>query len=450
MLSNSEIGSGGGVRRIAAPYLHYIRLAGFPIGLGLTSVLVSGTLNRVMIAELDLPALLVGLFLAIPLLISPARVWLGYRSDTYPLWGLRREPYIIFGSLVAVLGLTGATIASLNIDSATGLMIGATLLAFTVYGLGKNLSSNTFEALLADKFEGDQRPKAVTFFKIAMFMGIMVGAIALGKLLDPFSVSRLTCIVASVAILAFLLTNLATFRQEPRTALSRDATRKAREASFLAAIKTLVWSDPQVRRFFIMLMLIVVGTQAQDVLLEPYGGLVLDMSVGETTRLTAIWGGGTLLAMIAAGMWLIKRFDYSWVLRIGLFINAIVFAGLIISGFSGMVGLFQMLVFALGIGTGLSAAGMLTAAIEFTTLMRAGLLMGVWGMAHELGQAFGSLIGGGIVDLVRSLTGGNALAAYGTVFAIEGLLLLIAIVFVKKVDVSMSAAMVETVTEGAT
>jgi hypothetical protein len=184
MLSNSEIGSGGGVRRIAAPYLHYIRLAGFPIGLGLTSVLVSGTLNRVMIAELDLPASLVGLFLAIPLLISPARVWLGYRSDTYPLWGLRREPYIIFGSLVAVLGLTGATIASLNIDSATGLMIGATLLAFTVYGLGKNLSSNTFEALLADKFEGDQRPKAVTFFKIAMFMGIMVGAIALGKFSD--------------------------------------------------------------------------------------------------------------------------------------------------------------------------------------------------------------------------------------------------------------------------
>jgi BCD family chlorophyll transporter-like MFS transporter len=146
-----------------------------------------------MIVELRMPASLVGLFFAL-LLMSPVRVWLGYRSDAYPLWDLRREPYIVFGSLLAGLGVTGAPLAVFNGTATSGLMIAATLLAFVIYGLGKNLSSNTFEALLADKFEGEQRPRAVTFFKVAMFIGIMAGAIGLGRLLDPFSTARMTAV----------------------------------------------------------------------------------------------------------------------------------------------------------------------------------------------------------------------------------------------------------------
>ncbi len=48
------------------------------------SVLVGGMLNRVMIVELALPATLVGLLFALPPLISPLRVWLGYLSDVMP------------------------------------------------------------------------------------------------------------------------------------------------------------------------------------------------------------------------------------------------------------------------------------------------------------------------------------------------------------------------------
>lgn len=421
-------------------YLHYARLAAFPIGLGLTSVLVGGTLNRVMIAELGLPASLVGLFFAIPLLISPVRAWLGYRSDAYPLWGLRREPYIILGSLVAGLGVAGAILTALNATATAGLMVFGGLLAFAIYGLGKNLSSNTFEALLAEKFEGDQRSRAVTFFKIAMFLGIMGGAIGLGKLLDPFSIARLASIVLGVVTLAFILAGLAVVRQEPRTALVRAAGRQAREMPFWETLKTVVWSDSQARLFFLLVVLIVIGTLAQDVLLEPYGALVLDMSVGETTTLTALWGGGTVLAMMAAGVWLIKRLGYAPVLRSGLLLNVLVFGGLIAAGALETIGLFRGLVFALGLGTGLAAAGMLAAIIEFTTLTRAGLFMGVWGIAHQLGQACGSLLGGGTVDLMRHLTGGNALVAYGTVFAAEGVLLLIALILSGRVDISAWAA----------
>ena len=414
---------------------NHLRLAGFPISLGLTSVLVSGTLNRVMIVELGLPATLVGLFFALPLIISPLRIWLGYRSDAHPVWGLRREPFIILGSLLAGFGVAGAALTVIQNERLNLIMVLLMMVGFLAYGLGKNLSSNTFEALLADKFTGHQRPRAATYYKIAMFVGIILGALLLGRLLSPFSTSRLITVVMAVALGAFALTVLAVTRQEPRKQEIISESKAAREIPFFETLKDLVWSDPQVRRFFVFVMLIVIGTLGQDVLLEPYAALVLGMSVGETTRLTAIWGAGTLLAMGAAGAWLVKRFGYERVVRVGIFLGISVFVGLILSGAFKLTGLFLFLVFILGISTGLSASGMLTAVIQFTTPERAGLLMGVWGVAHNLGQAAGGMLSGGLVDLVRGF-GGNALTAYGLVFALEALLLLLALGLLGQIQIT--------------
>lgn len=421
--------------------ISHIRLAGFPLGLGLTSVLVSGTLNRVMIVEFGFPATLVGLFFALPLLISPLRIWLGYRSDAHPLWGLRREPFIIFGALLAGLGVAGAAWAIIPGRSVQFLWIPLTMASFITYGLGKNLSSNTFEALLADKFTGDARPRAVTFFKVAMFIGIMLGALLLGRLLSPFSTNRLLAVVITVALGAFILAVLAVAWQEPHKHEILSESEIARETPFIDTFKNLIWPDPQVRRFFIYVMLIVIGTLGQDVLLEPYAALVLGMSVGETTRLTAIWGAGTLLAMGAAGAWLVKRFGYKPVVRSGLLLGMAVFGGLILSGALGLTSLFLILVFFLGISTGLSASGMLSAVIAFTTPERAGLLMGVWGVSHNLGQAAGNLLTGGLVDLVRGF-GGNALSAYSLVFALEALLLLLALGLQDRINISESQVII--------
>jgi MFS transporter, BCD family, chlorophyll transporter len=419
-----------------------IRLAGFPLGLGLTSVLVSGTLNRVMIVELGIPAVLVGLFFALPLLISPLRVWLGYRSDGYPIWGLRREPFIVFGSFLAGLGIIVATFTIFNRQANSGLWVVIVSAAFIAYGLGKNLSSNTFEALLADKFTGEQRPRAVTFFKVAMFVGIMLGAVLLGRILDPFSYQRLLIIVLGAAALAFALAAWAVIRQEPRKETIKAESEAVRKLPFWETFKNLVWADPQVRRFFVFVMLTVIGTLAQDVLLEPYAALVLGMTVGETTSLTAVWGAGTLLSMALAGMWLIKRMGYVRVVRVGLVMGVFVFAGLILSGVFKQVMVFQGLVFLLGISTGLSASGMLTAVIDFTTPERAGLLMGVWGVAHNLGQAAGGLLSGGVVDMVRFFQG-NALTAYGVVFALEALLLIGALAMLSQIEIKRAKVLVE-------
>jgi len=245
-----------------------------------------------------------------------------------------------------------------------------------------------------------------------------------------------------VAALSFLLTVFGVLRQEPRQAALRLESARVRESPFSETFKSLVWEDPQVRRFFLFVMLTVIGTLGQDVLLEPYAALVLGMSVGETTMLTAIWGAGTLLSMGAAGLWLIKRFGYERVVRAGLLLGVGVFAGIILAGLFHLPNLFLGLVFLLGVTTGLSASGLLTAVIEFTTSARAGLLMGVWGVAHNLGQAFGSLVSGGVVDLVRAFQG-DVLIAYATVFALEGLLLVYALGLLPRINIVQSHALRE-------
>lgn len=420
--------------------LSHLRLAAFPLGLGLTSVLVSGTLNRVMIVELALPAGLVGAFLAIPVIIAPARVWLGYLSDGHPLRGKRREPYIVLGTLFAGLGICGATLIALNQAAAGPVLIGGGVLAFLTFGLGHTLASNTFEALLAEKFTGAQRPRAVTLFKVAMFVGILGGALTLGALLDPFSEGRLLAVVGGVAVGYATLATLAVARQEPTIPHLETVARQAAREPFLVTVQTTLLRDSQARRFFVIVVLSVLGTLAQDVLLEPYGALVLGMSVAQTTRLTALWGTGTILAMILAGVWLIARWGYLRVLRAGLGLNVAVFVGMLVAGAADSVNGFRALTFALGVGTGLSMAGLLTAVIEFTTFERAGLLMGVWGTAAELGQASGGVLGGVVVDVVRHITAGNALLAYGAVFILEGLLLSLTLILTLPLRINPTSA----------
>ena len=423
------------------------RMGFFPFALGLVGVFVSGTLNRVMIVELSIPATLVGLLLAVPLLLSPLRMWLGYRSDAAPLLGLRREPYIVLGALFSATGVIVATTLAANNGTRSVLAVLGLLVAFMAYGVGKHLSSNTFEALIADRFEGAARSRAITLYKIPMFVGIIGGAIGLARALEPFSVERLVSVAFSVALVAFVLAAFAVIRNEPRQAITRVAVEKARQTSFIQTFRKLVWQDRQARLFFVFVMLSIVGTQTQEILLEPYGALVLDMTVAETTRLTSLWGSGAIVAMALAGGWLLKRFGYRPVLRIGLGTNILVFLGIIGAGVLGSVGLFRGLVLVLGVGTGLAFAGAMAAVIDFTTIVRAGFLMGVWGAAAELGEAVGNLVGGVIVDTVRALTG-SPLLAYGAVFVLEGAMLVGALVLLSRINVGESVALNEASHEG--
>ena len=201
--------------------------------------------------------------------------------------GRRREPYIVLGALIAGIGIVLAVLLAVDAVGASIWLITGLIVAFAVHGFGRNLSHNTFQALLADKFEGDQRPRAITLYEVATLLGLVMGAGALGKALESYDPARLVPVTIWAMIVVFVLSLLAAIGQEPRTALEREATVKARELSFTTALREVATSDPQVRLFFALVVLTFIGTLAQDVLLEPYGALVLGMEVRDTTRLAA-------------------------------------------------------------------------------------------------------------------------------------------------------------------
>ena len=423
-------------------YLNNFRLAGFSIAYGLSGALIGGTLNRIMIADLGLPASLVAFFFAIPLLVSPVRVWLGYRSDGFPLFGRRREPYIILGALIIGLGIiTSANVAAKATEVSALLILGG-ILSFLLYGIGRNLAHNTYQALITDRYDKAQRIRAVTFYEVATLLGAVMAAGAIGQALETYEPARLVSVAMAVATAIFVLALFAALNQEPRNPLVQNATERARQIPFRKVLKDVVLADRQVRILFLLVIFTFIGTLAQDALLEPYGGLVLGMSVGDTTRLTMYWGLGVMFSMLLSGFLLLKWLGYMKLMRTGIIISIMVFIGLIAMGMIGNAGAFKGLVFVMGLGTGLAGAGMLSGVVSFTTPIRAGMLMGVWGVANMVGHAVGNLLGGAIVDVMRFATG-NALAAYSTLFGMEAVMLLIALYLSTRLDVNASQASME-------
>jgi MFS transporter, BCD family, chlorophyll transporter len=423
-------------------FLNNFRLAGFSIAYGLSGALIGGTLNRIMIADLGLPASLVAFFFAIPLLVSPVRVWLGYRSDGFPIFGRRREPYIVLGALVIGLGVVAAANVAAVTTQVTVALVLSGILSFLLYGIGRNLAHNTYQALITDRYDKTQRTRAVTFYEVATLLGAVMGAGFIGKALETYEPGRLISVATGVAIAVFVLVLFAAINQEPRNIVTENATEKARQVPFRKVLKDVVFSDRQVRILFTLVIFTFVGTLAQDALLEPYGGLVLGMSVGDTTRLTMFWGVGVLVSMLLSGLFLIKLLGFMRLMRTGIILSIAVFIGLIFVGMGGNAGAFKSLVFAMGIGTGLAGAGMLSSVISFATPIRAGMLLGVFGVANMVGHAFGNLMGGVIVDVMRFTTG-SALVAYSTLFGMEAVILVVALYLTTRLDLNASQASVE-------
>lgn len=402
-----------------------LRLAAFPVAYGLGGVLIGGTLNRVMIAELRVPATLVAMLFAIPLLLSPLRLWFGHRSDGHPILGRRREPYMLLGALVIGGGVYAIAWVTRHHSANLPAFLAAGAAAFFLYGIGRNLAHNSYQALVAEKFTGDRRGRAMTLYEVATLLGSVAGAGLLGRAMEHYDPTRLSTVAGGVALAVVALTLVAAPGQERGLATVERADR-ARDKPFAQVLRDYVLADPQVRRLFVVVICTFTGTLAQDVLLEPYGAMVLNLSVGETTRLTMFWGLGVLIAMLLSGILLLRWLGALRLMRIGLILSILVFSGVGVVGLTGAPGAFRWMVLALGICAGLTGAGMLASVVAFTTPERAGLLMGVWGMANMVGHAVGSLMGGIVVDTMRLATG-SAVVAYTSLFACEVALLVVAL-----------------------
>jgi MFS transporter, BCD family, chlorophyll transporter len=196
------------------------RLALFQVSVGMAQVLLLGTLNRVMIVELSVPAMVVALMISIPVLVAPFRALLGHRSDTYrSALGWKRIPYLWFGSLWQMGGLAVMPFALIVLSGDqfhgpawAGEVLAA--LAFLMAGLGMHMVQTAGLALAADRATDDTRPRVVAMLYILYLTGMGISALIVGFLLRNYEPIWLVQVVQGCAAVTLILNIIAFWKQE--------------------------------------------------------------------------------------------------------------------------------------------------------------------------------------------------------------------------------------------
>ena len=262
-----------------------VRLGLVQACLGAIVVLTTSTLNRVMVVELALPALLPGCLVALHYLVQVARPRMGHGSDV----GGRRTPWIVGGMAVLSTGGVLAALGTVWMGTNRGAGIALALLAFLLIGIGVSASGTSLLVLLAKRVEASRRAPAATVWMM-MIAGFAVTAGLAGKLLDPYSPQRLVAVAAVVSAIAFVVTLVALYRVEgrPDTRMPQDgAAAPEAKPSFIEAL-TQVWAEPAARRFTIFVFVSMLASSAQDLILEPFAGTVFGFTPGGSTQLSGV------------------------------------------------------------------------------------------------------------------------------------------------------------------
>lgn len=405
-----------------------VRLGLVQTALGAIVVLTTSTINRVMVVELMLPAMLPGALVALHYGLQIMRPRWGYGSDK----GGRRTPWIVGG--MAVLALGGLMAAAATAWMATNTVGGIALatLAFVLIGGGVGASGTALLTLLATNVAPERRAAAATTVWLMMIAGFVVTATVAGHFLDPFSFTRLVVVSGSVSLAAFLLTLIAIAGVEGRSRPATAAERPRADASFREAL-THVWAEPAARRFAIFVFVSMLAYSAQDLILEPFAGTVFGLTPGESTKLAGVQHGGVFVGMLIVGIvgsWLRSRRIgslYAWIVG-GCIASALAIANIGVGGLIGGSWPLQPSIFILGVANGCFAVAAIGSMMSLATAgqgAREGVRMGLWGAAQAVAFGLGGFLGTAAIDLARLFIESPA-AAYATVFLCEALLFLVA------------------------
>ena len=411
------------------PLSRLLRLSLFQISVGMALVLLVGTLNRVMIVELGVSTSLVAVMVAMPLLFAPFRALVGFRSDHHrSQLGWRRVPYIWMGTLLqfggfSIMPFALLVLAGLGQSQQAPIWVGqmASAIAFLLVGAGLHTTQTAGLALATDLTAPEKQANVVGFMYVMMLLGMLGSALLFGDLLTEFSPGRLVQVVQAAALITLVLNTVAMWKQESRSRLRRPG--QGEDPSFLQAWQLFTQDAEAVRRLWVVAL----GTLAfsmEDVLLEPYGGEILRLSVASTTQLTATLAFGGLVGFASASRWLSRGADPFRMAALGCLVGLPAFVLIILAAslpepwwcFSLGTGL-------IGLGAGLFAHGTLTATMNRAQSNQAGLAMGAWGAAQATAAGLAMALGGILRDLVASIS--TAWTGYCFVYSIEWVLLLI-------------------------
>jgi BCD family chlorophyll transporter-like MFS transporter len=417
------------------PLGRLLRLSLFQVTVGMATVLLIGTLNRVLIVELGVSAWLVSLMVALPLVFAPFRTLVGFRSDHHrSVLGWRRVPYIWIGTLLQFGGLSIMPFALIVLSGDTHgpIIYGhiASALAFLLVGAGLQTTQTAGLALATDLAPRATRPRVIALMYVMLLLGMVISGLAFGVLLAKFDQIHLIQVVQAAAMLTMVLNVIALWKQEPR---DPAYTRNAAPAPAFGEVWRSYASQGKTLRFLAAVALGTAAFNMQDIILEPYGGQVLHLGVGQTTLLTAALAAGTLCAFALAGRLLARGADPCRLAGYGVLVGVVAFALVIFAAPLGNAALFRLGTPLIGFGTGLFACGTLAVAMDRDRLGHNGLALGAWGAAQATAAGLGIACGGALRDGISALAMRGALgdalatpaAGYGFVYLLEILLLFV-------------------------
>lgn len=405
--------------------------------IGAIVVLTTSTYNRVMVVELALPAMLPGALVALHYAIQMSRPRWGYGSDM----GGHRTRWILGGMAVLAIGAILAAMAVAWMETAQTSGTVLAVFAFVLIGIGVGAAGTSLLALLATAVAPPRRAASATITWMMMILGIAVTATLAGQMLDPFSGERLILVACTVCGAAVLLSLISTIRLEKPRAPAPTGDAAAEKPPFRTVFKE-VWAESEARRFAIFVFVSMLAYNTQDLILEPYAGLVFGMTPGESTKLTGVQHGGVFLGMILvalAGSGPLRRRIGSlrgWTVW-GCVGSGVMMAALAFGGLVGPEYPLRTVVFLLGVANGafaVAAIGSMMKLAGYGAKSREGLRMGLWGAAQAIAFGIGGFLGTALADGARALVGDPALA-YGSVFLFEGSLFLISAVLAARIRV---------------
>lgn len=414
------------------PLSRLLRLSLFQISVGMALAMLIGTLNRVMIVELHVPASLVAVMVSLPLLFAPFRALIGFRSDHHRSHlGWRRVPYIWMGTLLqfggfAIMPFALLVLGGLGQASHAPAWVGhlGAGMAFLLVGAGLHTTQTVGLALATDLAPAQDRPKVVGLMYVMLLVGIIFSSMVFGHVLEDFTPGTLIRTVQAAAVMTIGLNVIALWKQESR---SRDRPPGVYEEDpdFLSSFKMFCSGENAMRR----LWAIGLGTLAftmEDILLEPFGGEILGLSVAQTTYLTAFLAMGGLVGFAWASHVLSKGADPFKMASRGAMVGIPAFCAVIFSAPQASLPMFTIGVVFIGLGAGLFGHGTLTATMNSAPPGQAGLALGAWGAVQASAAGVGMALGGIFRDIAAQFT--TSANAYAIVYSLEIVLLISTIV----------------------
>jgi BCD family chlorophyll transporter-like MFS transporter len=423
------------VRASGFSWLDIVRLGLVQTAIGGIVVMTTSTLNRIMVVELALPAILPGLLVAFHYFIQVIRPRMGHASDS----GAKKTPWIIGGICVLALGGFGAALSTALMASYLILGIACAAVAFFLIGIGVSISGTSLLALLAKGVNDERRAAAATIVWLMMIFGFAFTSIMAGKFLDPYEPYKVVVISGIISTIAVLVVLAALYRLETPE-LQNSHARAERKTPFKQALAE-VWADSDARRFSVFIFISMFAFSSQDLILEPFAGIVFGYSLGETTSLSGVQHSGVLMGMLLVAICGSSRLRaYCGSLRLwmiyGCVASGIAMFGLAVGSMVGPEWPLRFNVFALGLANGAFSIAAIASMMRLAVAGGAGkegVRIGLWGGAQAIAFGVGGLLGAAASDVARTVMESQSLA-YASVFSIESGLFIASAYLASKVE----------------